>query len=553
LIHAADILEGSIGKDLAEFVGKAEAEGSARHFFHWPLAFPEVFHPSSERNPGFDAVIGNPPWDEVTVEELGFYALHDPGLRGMTSEAGRRQRIAELREKYPQLEQEFESRKKEAEVQRAFFRPENGYAIQGAGDLDLYELFCERYQTLTRDGGRAAVVQPRSTFLAVGSRGFRRWLFGACTVERLDFILNNRSWAFPIHPQYTIALVSFRVSPPVKGSALVVSGPASSLKDFQENTMLPGVRIALDDLASWTPSPAGDPSSKPSWEVPLLPSDDFARVFAKVRSGPRFDTWADKHGKVFAVRELDETNQSRYFKHKAGAPVWKGRCFDQYDPHGREPAGYGDFDEVLQFVHSKRQSSRSSFAGKVPAEVLRDPSTHPIHHARIAFRDVSRATDSRTVRACLIPPKTPLTNSAPYLVFPNGDAKLTAQLLGVMNSIPFDWQARRFVETHLNFYVLDLLCLPEAGEELLTAISTRAARLSCIDDRFNEFAAQSGVTCGALKREERGGLRAEIDALVAKAYGLSHDDLQITFSDFTRDAVSPEDRALVLQKFDEMQ
>ena len=27
--------------------------------------------------------------------------------------------------------------------------------------------------------------------------------------------------------------------------------------------------------------------------------------------------------------------------------------------------------------------------------------------------------------------------------------------LGLMNSLPFDWQARRFVETNLNFFILE--------------------------------------------------------------------------------------------------
>jgi hypothetical protein len=52
------------------------------HVFHWPLAFPEIF--SGER-PGFDVVVGNPPWEEVTVEELAFYARYSPRLRGLSA------------------------------------------------------------------------------------------------------------------------------------------------------------------------------------------------------------------------------------------------------------------------------------------------------------------------------------------------------------------------------------------------------------------------------------------------------------------------------------
>ena len=45
---------------------RARAVASGERFFHWPLEFPEVFHEQDGRpcdRPGFDAVIGNPPWE----------------------------------------------------------------------------------------------------------------------------------------------------------------------------------------------------------------------------------------------------------------------------------------------------------------------------------------------------------------------------------------------------------------------------------------------------------------------------------------------------------
>src|SRR5437879_4778048 len=111
-----------------------------------------------------------------------------------------------------------------------------------------------------------------------------------------------------------------------------------------------------------------------------------------------------------------ETQQRDYFRHGEGAPVWKGGSFDQYEPHGRDPAGYADLREVTEFLLRRQQRSRT-FRHYFTNAVLTDPASHPIHRPRVAFRDVSRSTDSRTVRACLIPPRTPLVNSAPYLVW----------------------------------------------------------------------------------------------------------------------------------------
>ena len=173
------------------------------------------------------------------------------------------------------------------------------------------------------------------------------------------------------------------------------------------------------------------------------------------------------------------------------------------------------------------------------------PATHP----RIAFRDVSRSTDSRTVRACLVPPRTPLTNKAPYLIFSGWDALGRTSVLGVLNSLPFDWLARRYIETNVNFFILDMLGFPRWEDTAWPSVGELAARLSCVDERFAEFAAEAGVECALLGDDERETMRAEIDALVARGYGLVADELRFVFEDFTEDAVTPAYRARVMAAF----
>ena len=61
---------------------RGDRSRSEHRALHWPLAFPEVFAAGR----GFDAVVGNRPWEEVTVEELAFYARYQPGSAGFPSE-----------------------------------------------------------------------------------------------------------------------------------------------------------------------------------------------------------------------------------------------------------------------------------------------------------------------------------------------------------------------------------------------------------------------------------------------------------------------------------
>lgn len=152
----------------------------------------------------------------------------------------------------------------------------------------------------------------------------------------------------------------------------------------------------------------------------------------------------------------------------------------------------------------------------------------------------------------MVPSKLFLTNKAPYLAFVDGDEIAQAACLGVMNSLPFDWQARRYVEINLNFFILEALKIPDLDEENYTHIARAAARLSAVDNRFAAFAAAVGVEPGRLPRAERQSLRVEIDARVARAWQLTDADLETMFMDFTYDAVPSGYRAQVIDRLREL-
>ncbi len=551
-MHAPGILKGDLGGpywEAHDTMDAADFDADQHRFFHWPLEFPHVFHSDQ---PGFNVVTGNPPWNEVTVEELKFYTLLDPGLSGLTRLADRRSRISELDEQNPALRPEFERQRQTLKAYRGFFTSAGGYQLQGVGDKDLYQLFCERYTQLVADDGKLGVVLPRTAFLAKGASGFRRWLFEQHGVRRVDVVLNKSRWAFDMEPRYTVALLAAQHSRPKGPISVTLSGPASNLGEFLNWSQGDGVDLTVKSLA------------KP-YVLPLVPTQQHANVLAKMRRGVRFDnidiTNLDQ-GRENAVvefrpvpyAELHETQQRRFFTLPDGqgdTSVWKGRSFDQYDPHGKDPAGLCVWQDAFDFVQNKRSRSRV-FKAMFSKEHLADPTTHPIQSSRIAFRDVTNRTNSRTVIACLIPPKTPLTNKAPYLIFADWDAEYQAAVLGVMNSLAFDWEARRYVETNLNYFILDLLTFPSPQNTPWQQIGKLAARLSCVDERFADFAAEAGVEYGPQTDAERDDMRAKIDALVARAYDLTEDELRFVFTDFTERAVTPAYRQLVLEKFERL-
>ena len=134
---------------------------------HFPIAFPEVF---LRERPGFDCILGNPPWEKLHVEEHGFWALRFPGLRSLPV-AKLNSEIRRLRRKRPELVEEYENEVQAADLMRAVLL-RGPYPELGSGHPDLYKAFAWRFWQLAREGGAIGVVLPRS---ALSSSGTSQW------------------------------------------------------------------------------------------------------------------------------------------------------------------------------------------------------------------------------------------------------------------------------------------------------------------------------------------------------------------------------------------
>jgi hypothetical protein len=152
---------------------------AAQHrFLHWPLTFPEVFCgvEGDQNSPsGFDAVIGNPPWDMV---------------RGDSGEADVRT-----------------GRKLHARQLADFVREAGVYSVDTRGHVNRYQLFVERALQLTRAGGRIGLVLPSGVVADSGAAALRRHLFDRAEVDRVTG-LNNRGGLFAIHRSLRFVLLS---------------------------------------------------------------------------------------------------------------------------------------------------------------------------------------------------------------------------------------------------------------------------------------------------------------------------------------------------------
>lgn len=105
-------------------------------FFHWELEFPEVL--LRDDDPGFDAVLGNPPWDKVLPSKKEFYADVDPLLIAFKGNE-LDQRIRRLHREHPGLEEQFESERERTTTFARVLRKGGDFPLakpQGEDDED---------------------------------------------------------------------------------------------------------------------------------------------------------------------------------------------------------------------------------------------------------------------------------------------------------------------------------------------------------------------------------------------------------------------------------
>ena len=489
---------------------------------HMPVLFPEVFLRS---NPGFDVLIGNPPWEELMVEEPKFWLRVRPGLLGLKP-AAMKAEVARLRTERPDMVEELEKLiEVVGKMRQAMLK--GPYPGLGTGDIDLYQAFAWRFLHLLREDGHMGVVVPRSLLGAAGPRLWREAAFAEGDLQAVT-LLNNRQWVFPIHPQYSIALVTFRKCDAPSGH-VQVSGPY-----FDEQSFLAGRdalgKIEVSALKVTTGS-----------TIPQIPNPQSAEVLNVIRKAPRLD--ARRPGWDFRpVAEFHATNDRPTFDAGGSGtvPVLGGAGFDIWNPDTGEVYAHGDQEKIEAALQTKRKRQiklkRSAFHGQPPAWAD-DVETLPMRHPRIAFRDVTNATNTRTTIATLLPPGIALVNSAPWLFNATGDRKAEAFLLGVLSSIPLDWYARKYVELHLNLHILNGLPIPvlDTGSPIATRIIQVAGRLAAVDERYEEWANEVGVPVGSVTTpSEKADLIAELDTLVSLLYGLTEDQVEHLFETFHR-------------------
>ncbi|MDQ3564937.1 MAG: N-6 DNA methylase [Pseudomonadota bacterium] len=171
-------------------------------FFHWELEFPEIF--LDRKHPGFDAVLGNPPWDKVLPNKHEFYGRADVLIRAYKGNELNR-RIRELHARSPALAAEFNVYRERATTIARVLRSGGDFPLSEArtqaANEDTSKYFVDRALSLLAKDGAAGLVVPSVFYNGDGWVGIRRYLLKETTIERF-YSFENRKKIFPIHSSY---------------------------------------------------------------------------------------------------------------------------------------------------------------------------------------------------------------------------------------------------------------------------------------------------------------------------------------------------------------
>jgi hypothetical protein len=550
---------------LAKRSRSAPSQELAFRPFCWELHFPEVFLDAKGRRKkggGFTVVLSNPPWGKIKTDFKEFHSHIDErvslyqgkALRRYvknSGHAGSRTALKEAWSLYAAQMKSYASLLQDINVYKAQRIEVNGRST--GGDADLYKYFMERAFQLLSPSGRIGLIVPAAFHRSEGATGVRHLYWENGTFEQfLEF--ENRKRLFPIHSMFKFLLMAYQ-----RGRRNGIRKAAFGLSTVEEAAESCSRNSSRSiSLARGFPERV----SGSLLTIPEIRSKTERDLFIKLHSyHPILGDSAAGGWNVSFVRELDMTNDSEAFRNKTQLqrlrckengdgswsspqgevylPLLEGRMVHQYDYAAKAyRGGQGRTSQWVPLPFAEKTIAPHYF---VPSSYFRGNRREDIP-PRAGFCDITGHANERTVLAALIPHGFPCGNKVPTCVFDSSDPRVHLIWLAIANSFVIDWIVRRRISITLNFFHWYQIPFPrvEPNSEVGCELAVAAARLSYLQmqqtkttEWLREAGGKSATNLGELASlTERAQLRANIDAIVAELFSLTHEEFALILSDF---------------------
>lgn len=562
------------GKRFVEVLLAARELVAEENFLNWQVAFPGVWSDWQDDGltGGFDAIIGNPPWDVYEFEEVSWFASRSPEIALLQSDGARQKAIKKQEVANTALWQAYQKASGRLAAGTKMLRGDNGNFTQlNTGKLNLYKLFVERAMTLVRQEGMIGLLTPSGIASDLTAAKFFK---GVATEGRLKALYDfeNKKIFFPdVHASFKFCV--FVSSPSPIGEDAKCAFYLHSLDQLKDQDRC--FSLSVEDFSRVNPNTGTAPIFRSRRDADLTTSV-YARVPIMVdrSEGEALSVWPIQYDQMLNMttdshlfvsrKELEEergaypTSQNS-FQSGEGAwlPVYEGKMVQAFDHRAA--------DIVMNNANVFRPGQQTT----IPEEEKKNPERlpQPRHYVQssgtwwrngalewtIGFKDITATTNIRTMIAAILP-KSGAGHTLPVLNFNKSDNAqpfLASEIVANLNSICFDYFSRQKVQsTHFSNYILEQIpVIPSKwlearsfGEKTAAEVVHEAVlELTYTAHDMASFARDMGCLDDSGKvrppftwdEERRLKLRAKLDAVFFLLYGIENrDDVRYIYSTF---------------------
>lgn len=529
---------------------KVQELSQAYSFFHWHLAFPQVFLagknvPNKDDATGwaggFDVVLGNPPWDAMSPDAKEFFSQYDPSVRFLDPTA-QATKIATLTAD-PAIASSWEKYRKDLYFEVHFLKESGRYRLYapgnlGKGDFNIYRMFVETALTTVCAHGMVAQIVPEGLYNGANAMAIRKEL-----MTRFDWRLVlgfqnlERRWFPAIY--YRMRFCLYAAQRGGKTTDLRAAFGILSDQDLARAIRNPLV-LPCSIIAEFSPDALAIMELQSQKEINIA-----TKMYA--RCSKFGDMTTTGHHRQY-MRELDMGNDRDLFtENRNGIPLYEGRMVYLYDHRAKGyRSGRGKASEWadLQFSDPTKSIQPQWHVNRdqIPEKVVTRSQCY-----RIGFCDVASPTNERTLVMTLIPPAVLCGHKVPTIMYQEGLSWAYLLTIAAGNSFTMDFLARKKVSLSMTYTILDSLPFPRLAVDsnVLSRIAPVVLRLLCTGPEmtgyWNEMAKHGWVTAvdenavppGLIDEEQRLAAVCEIEAIVAHdLYGLTRDELAYIMDTF---------------------
>ena len=550
-------------KRFARLLAQAQALAAEEGFLNWQVAFPGIWQDweGPTLRGGFDAVIGNPPWDRIKLQQVEWFAARRPEIAKAQRAADRKKMIAALEKAADPLAEAFAEASERAVFAAHMARASGDYPLLSGGDVNLYSLFVERAMTLVNPHGMVGLLTPSGI---ASDKTAAKFFKGVATEGRLRTLYDfeNKKVFFPdVHASFKFCVFVASSSPSGK--------PAKCAFYLHNVAELDDPKrcfpLTAQDFALVNPNTGTAPIFRSRRDAELTTAIySYLPVLVDRSKGAEVKAWPVQYSTMFHM-----TNDSHLFHTRAeleereGAfpiggnrfgspngewvPLYQGRMIHQFD-HRANSVRFNP-----ESTHNPYLSEEVTEAQHADPCFLPNPQfwvpAHNVEEAlpqsrgyTLGFRDIARPTDMRTVIASIVP-WAGYGNKVPLLV--EGDNEATTNLVANLNSVCLDFVARQKIHgTSMNWFIVEQLpVVPLAyyesthfGPKTAAQIIREAVlELTYTAHDMAPFARDLGYAGDPFvwNDDRRLQLRAKLDAVFFHLYGITdRDDIRYIYSTF---------------------